>query len=366
MAYGFVKITPQASTGTTSPFTFTFTGGNTTGNLIVVFIDVTQSNVDEISGITDTEGNIYTKSLASNTNLDGSGSSSYHSIWTAPVTNGSGSNNALSIAWTPGTRLRGMAVEYSGLSNSLDASNHGGGAVNTISYNITAANAGEAIITFCTQQSGTVNWSALSGTSRVASLLAVNNILFDTPSLSGSNTVSSFVSAIGQHSSAIALFLTPSTFSISGNAGIAGANVAYSGTASGNVTADGSGNYTISGLSNGNYTITPSLSGYVFSPTSQNETVSGSNITGVNFTASVLSVYSQPDCRIFGNFPNASRNVQGTLTYDVQTSSNPAIPSTDSRVSKPVDSRIAAIIPENSRTPGTVSGPAKIRTNKNV
>ena len=71
-----------------------------------------------------------------------------------------------------------------------------------------------------------------------------------------------------------------------------------------------------------------------------------------------VSVYSQPDCRIFGNFPNASRNVQGTLTYDVQTSSNPAIPSTDSRVSKPVDSRIAAIIPENSRTPG-IFGPGQ-------
>lgn len=75
-------------------------------------------------------------------------------------------------------------------------------------------------------------------------------------------------------------------YSISGNCGAAGATVSYSGTASGSVTADGSGNFTISGLANGTYTITPSLSGYIFSPTSQNKTVSGSNLSGVNFTAS--------------------------------------------------------------------------------
>ena len=52
-----------------------------------------------------------------------------------------------------------------------------------------------------------------------------------------------------------------STYSISGNAGVAGATVSYTGTASGSVTADGSGNYTITGLSNGSYTITPTIDG---------------------------------------------------------------------------------------------------------
>ena len=78
------------------------------------------------------------------------------------------------------------------------------------------------------------------------------------------------------------------TYSISGNAGVAGATVSYTGTASGSVTADGSGNYSINGLANGSYTITPSLTGYTFSPTSASETVSGSNITGVNFTATPI------------------------------------------------------------------------------
>jgi hypothetical protein len=57
---------------------------------------------------------------------------------------------------------------------------------------------------------------------------------------------------------------------------------------------------------------------------------------------------------ILSGFPNSSRNVQNTLIYDVQTSSNSAVPGTDSRAAgAPVDDRVAAIIPLNSRTPGT-------------
>lgn len=58
--------------------------------------------------------------------------------------------------------------------------------------------------------------------------------------------------------------------------------------------------------------------------------------------------YSVPDCRLH---PNASRNVNGTLIYDVQTSSNPTIPPTDSRkAGAPVAS---GTYPQNSRSPGT-------------
>lgn len=70
----------------------------------------------------------------------------------------------------------------------------------------------------------------------------------------------------------------------------AGATVTYTGTMSGSVVADGSGNYVISGLINGTYTITPSLTGFHFSPTSQNETVADANITGVNFTTASNTV----------------------------------------------------------------------------
>jgi hypothetical protein len=112
------------------------------------------------------------------------------------------------------------------------------------------------------------------------------------------------------------LYAAPTTFSISGDAGGAtdpGATVSYTGTASGSVTADGSGNYTIPGLVNGTYTITPTLAGYTFSPASRIETISGANLTGINFTATPIPptpsgpslTYAAPQpVQIFGRLPN--------------------------------------------------------------
>ena len=78
-------------------------------------------------------------------------------------------------------------------------------------------------------------------------------------------------------------------------AGGAGATVSYTGTTSGSVTADGSGNYSRIGLLNGSYTITPSKTGYTFSPTSASETVSGVDITGVDFGATQTSGGAESD-----------------------------------------------------------------------
>jgi hypothetical protein len=70
--------------------------------------------------------------------------------------------------------------------------------------------------------------------------------------------------------------------------------------------------------------------------------------------SSSTTAYSVPDCRVPPAGPNASRTVQGTKIYDVQTSSNSAIPPKDSRAAgAPVDSRVSPNIPQNSRTPGT-------------
>src|SRR5260370_39025964 len=45
-------------------------------------------------------------------------------------------------------------------------------------------------------------------------------------------------------------------------------------------------------MGNGNYTVAPSQIGYSFSPATQNATVSGTNVTGVNFTATVVQAHS--------------------------------------------------------------------------
>jgi plastocyanin len=57
-----------------------------------------------------------------------------------------------------------------------------------------------------------------------------------------------------------------------------------SGASSANVITDANGDYTFTGLDNGSYTITPSRTGFIFSPTSSPQTVSGAYITAVNFT----------------------------------------------------------------------------------
>ena len=79
------------------------------------------------------------------------------------------------------------------------------------------------------------------------------------------------------------------------------------------------------------------------------------NDTISEFAAGTISAaanpYSVPDCRKAPFGPNASRNVNNTLIYDVQTSSNHIIPPTDSRkAGAPVAS---GTYPQNSRTPGT-------------
>src|SRR3990172_3692240 len=85
------------------------------------------------------------------------------------------------------------------------------------------------------------------------------------------------------------------TYSISGQvtltgSGSSGVTMALSGASSATTITDASGNYTFTGLDNGSYTITPSRAGFTFSPTSSPRTVSGANITAVNFTATVQAV----------------------------------------------------------------------------
>jgi hypothetical protein len=89
---------------------------------------------------------------------------------------------------------------------------------------------------------------------------------------------------------------TPGTYSISGtitpSPGGSGAAITLSGATSATTSGDSAGNYSFTGLANGTYAVTPSNRGFAFSPTSQNATVNGANITGVNFTATQQPVHS--------------------------------------------------------------------------
>lgn len=84
------------------------------------------------------------------------------------------------------------------------------------------------------------------------------------------------------------LSIAPPLFSLTGNvgAGGAGATILLSGAATASTVADGAGNFAFTNLSNGSYTITPSRAATLFNPASRVVLVSGSNVTGVNFSAS--------------------------------------------------------------------------------
>jgi Domain of unknown function (DUF4082)/Bacterial Ig domain len=81
-----------------------------------------------------------------------------------------------------------------------------------------------------------------------------------------------------------------SAFTVTGTisgAGGGGATVNLSGPVTATTITDSSGNYSFSAVINGSYTVTPSKTGYVFAPGSQNIAVNGSNTTVPAFTASV-------------------------------------------------------------------------------
>jgi centrosomal CEP192-like protein len=105
-------------------------------------------------------------------------------------------------------------------------------------------------------------------------------------------------------------------FSISGtispSAGGSGATLALTGGASTTTTADSSGNYVFAGLPNGMYGVAPSKAGYTFTPSSQNTTLNGANVTGVNFTANAAAV--APAIQMSSTSINFGNDVVGTTT----------------------------------------------------
>ena len=100
-----------------------------------------------------------------------------------------------------------------------------------------------------------------------------------------------------------------------------GAVVTLSGALEATTTADSSGNYSFGSLAGGSYTITASKSGVSFTPPSQQVTVNGAQVTGVNFTASTVSptTYS-----ISGTITAATNGSGATVTLSGASSATTA------------------------------------------
>jgi hypothetical protein len=107
---------------------------------------------------------------------------------------------------------------------------------------------------------------------------------------------------------------TGPTASISGTitptAGGSGATVLLSGPTAATATTSASGSYTFTGLPNGTYTVTPSEAGYAFTPANQNVKLSGTNQTGINFTAASGAVHS-----VVLTWPASTSTVSGYNVY---------------------------------------------------
>jgi hypothetical protein len=137
------------------------------------------------------------------------------------------------------------------------------------------------------------------------------------------------------------------SFTLSGYADCARCDVIISGPSTTNkqfldtVVSDDEGNYSISGLTNGTFRIRPFKKGKLFKPAFMDVTVNGDTQA-----PPFIDPSSVVDSRMHPSGPNSSRNLNGTLIYDVQVSSNSKVPGIDSRVSKPVG---CGSPPQNSR-----------------
>jgi hypothetical protein len=116
----------------------------------------------------------------------------------------------------------------------------------------------------------------------------------------------------------------PSTLlGISGQvSGSTAATVTLSGAATGSTTTDATGKYSFSGLANGSYIVAPSQAGYTFTPSTAIATISGAAVTGVNFTATAVSVPVSHSVSLTWT-PSTSSTVVGYNVYRATTSGGP-------------------------------------------
>lgn len=87
---------------------------------------------------------------------------------------------------------------------------------------------------------------------------------------------------------------TLQTFTISGNAGVAGATLSYTDGTPKTATADGTGNYSFTVSYNWSGTVTPTKTGYSFSPTNRTYSNVVSNQTSQSYTGTISEVISIP------------------------------------------------------------------------
>jgi hypothetical protein len=182
-----------------------------------------------------------------------------------------------------------------------------------ISGNISPASLSAGSQITLSQSGNTVAAVTADGSGNFAFTNVQNGTYTITPSKTGvsfsppsTSVIISGVNITGAHFTA-----TSQAWSISGNIApaLSGVNVALTGAANANTTTGSFENYIFTGLANGAYVVTPSLSGYTFTPASQNVNINGSNVTGINFNGG-----SVPTWTISGSITPAAGGITVNLT----------------------------------------------------
>jgi hypothetical protein len=215
VSLSFVKASSLGNV-TSSPATAAFTGGNTTGNLLVIGITELGTTTTEVTGISDTEGNVWTLAGRSS-GIQSSGGTFVSTIYYAPVTSGGSGTNTVTVTFSSvPSRNFLFGCEYTpsaAATYSVDTTAQATQGTTTLNYTLTAANANELI--FCIAEGGNGN-NAWTTTGNARS--ATNNfyLFFDyLASASGSNTINQ-VSTLGNPAGFSAAFIATGSAPVSG------------------------------------------------------------------------------------------------------------------------------------------------------
>lgn len=139
----------------------------------------------------------------------------------------------------------------------------------------------------------------------------------------------------------------PSTYSISGNVSGSAATLTISSTTATpppapQTTTNSAGAYTFSGLASGSYVVAPSQSGFTFSPSTRAVTVNGSNVSGIDFSATPVSVPPVPHSVSLSWAPSTSPNIVSYNVYRSTISGGPYTKLTSASSSTYVDTAVSS------------------------
>jgi hypothetical protein len=191
-----------------SPVQDVFAGGNQAGNVILLST-IQSGSTNNITSVSDTEGNVYTAQAGGGALADSSNFFFYRT-YCAPVLTGGTANNTVTMAMSSGTgSIAGIEVSKGSCTQDTNATGGAG-------YTLTTGSIGDFILTTDGFSGGGTSFSNLSGIDA-----------FNIPSTSGvqmdvnyfiscqkSNPITSFINTAGNNASSFSIALLPANSNI--------------------------------------------------------------------------------------------------------------------------------------------------------